>query len=403
MREDPAQKGLLYAGTETGVFVSFNDGHQWQPLQLNLPNASVRDLAIRDNDLVAATHGRAFWILDDLTPLRQIDDQGAQIVQANAWLFRPATAWRIRPGSDEGTALPPETPTGENPPNGAILDYYLKPAPSGPVTVEILDHAGKLAHRYSSDDQPPKVDPRTLDIPAFWIHPLQPPSAEPGMHRFVWDLRYPSLPSVDQPRFGRGEGPWALPGQYTVKLTVAGRTYTQPLTVKMDPRVKTPLPDLVKQFEMARQITAALAQSSAVYREANRLRARLQSLRSQAAAQSTSATAVEALDRKTEAIMGAPPASNPDNFGVGDTSMDRTSLHFLSGALAGLENTIESADVAPTTDAIAAFRHDQQVLRTTLAQWNEVKRKDLPQLNTFLRQANLPPISLEEAHRESGR
>jgi hypothetical protein len=392
VREDPVKKGLLFAGTETGVFVSFNDGEQWQPLQLNLPNVSIRDLVVHDNDLVVATHGRALWALDDLTPLRQLD---AQVAQADAWLFRPATALRIRPGSDEGTPLPPETPAGENPPDGAIIDYYLKSASTGPVVLEILDHAGKVVRRYSSDDQR-FLDPRTLDIPTSWVQTPKPPPTEPGMHRFVWDLRYPDLPAIEPPRSGRrGGGPWALPGQYTVKLSANNHDYTRPLAVKMDPRVKTALPDLAKQLDLARQITAALEQDVQAHGEVGRLRAQLRSLESQPEVQGALATAVKALDHKAEAIMGVRPV-NPESFGVGEPSTDRTSLRFLSGALNRLESAIESADAAPSTYAVAAFRHNRQVLSTTLAAWNKVKREDLLQLNMLLLQFKLPPISVEE-------
>ncbi len=393
VREDPVRKGLLYAGTETGVYVSFDDGGHWQPLQLNLPHASVRDLEIHDDDLVAATHGRAFWILDDVTPLRQLN---AQVAQADTWLFQPAAAWRVRPGTDEGTPLPPEEPAGENPPYGAILDYTLKSAPAGEVTLEIFDTAEKLVRRFSSADLAQKVDPRTLDIPAFWVHPPEPPSAAPGMHRFVWDLHYEGVTGARNRRSGSA-GPWALPGQYTVKLTVGGRSYAQPLTVKMDPHVKTPLPELAKQFELARQVTAAQTQVAAASREANGLRTRAESLRKQAGSQSAFGAAWEAFDHKVEAIAGVAPAASPGNVVAETAAGDRTSLLYLRGALVNLENAIESADVAPTHDALTAFQQAQQLLQATLARWREIKSKDLPQLNELLRQVKLPPLSLEES------
>ncbi len=393
VREDPVRKGLLYAGTETGVFVSFDDGDHWQPLQLNLPHASVRDLEIHDDDLVVATHGRAFWILDDVTPLRQLS---AEVVQADAWLFRPATAWRVRPGSDEGTPLPPDESAGENPPGGAPLDYLLKAAPAAPVLLEIFDRAGRLVRRFSSADPPQKVDPRALNIPAFWVHPPEPLSAAPGMHRFIWDLHYGGVPGLRSPRFGSA-GPWVLPGEYTAKLTVDGRSHTQSLTVNMDPRVKTPLPDLVKQFELARQVTAALGEVAAASRQANHLRAELQALRKQSASQGSLAAAVEALDRKTAAIAGVAPATSPGNIGGESAQEERTSFLYLSSALAGLENVIESADVAPAPDAVAAFQKIQTVLRAALAQWAEIQVEDLPRLNEKLRAAGLPVLSLEDA------
>ncbi len=167
VREDPVRQGLLYAGTETGVFVSFNDGDEWQPLQLNLPDCSVRDLVIHDDDLVIATHGRSFWILDDVTPLRQLS---AQVANADTVLFRPETAYRVRPSSFEGTPMPVDTAQAENPPAGAVIDYYLKSPPSGVITLEVWDSAGKLVRRYSSSDKPPQIDPKRVDFPTSWIH-----------------------------------------------------------------------------------------------------------------------------------------------------------------------------------------------------------------------------------------
>ena len=238
VKEDPLRKGLLFAGTELGVFVSFDDGDNWQSLQLNLPPCSMRDLAIHEDDLIVATHGRGFWVLDDMTCLRQINDD---IAKYDAYLFRPADAVNIAPGSEYGTPQPRDEPLAENPPYGAIIDYYLKSATSNPVTLEVLDPAGETIRRYSSEDKAPPVDPDTLNVPAFWRRTPEPLSAAAGMHRWVWDLR--PTPAAAPPArgggggFGRSEAR-VLPGAYTVKLTVGGRSYIQPLKVKMDPRSK---------------------------------------------------------------------------------------------------------------------------------------------------------------------
>ena len=394
VREDPVRKGLLYAGTETGVFVSFNDGDEWQPLQLNLPNCSVRDLVIHDDDLVIATHGRSFWILDDVTPLRQLS---AEVASAEAYLFRPEMAYRLRPSSFEGTPMPLDTPQAENPPDGALIDYHLKSAPGGVVTLEVLDSAGELVRRYSSSDKAPQIDPKRLDFPASWIHFPPPLSADPGMHRFVWDVRYQGLPGGNPMAafFRGGGGPWALPGQYTVKLTVSGQSYTQPLTVKMDPRVKTPLADLALQFKMARQINMAQAQVSAAFGEANRLHGQLQALNSnlaKARGQKALAGEVEALDKKTIAIAGG--TSGP-SFSETEPS-PTTSLRSLTVSLGQVERAVGSADVAPTADAVTAFQRDQQAVQEALAGWNKIKSQDVPHLNSTLKQAGLLPISLEE-------
>ena len=242
VKEDPQRKGLLFAGTELGVFVSFDDGDNWQPLQLNLPPASARDLAAHGDDLIVATHGRGFWVIDNITPLRQV--KGA-IANDKAFLFKPAVAINIIQSGDNGTPIPRDEALAENPPAGAVIDYYLGAASNGPVVLEILDPAGDLVRRYSSADKPAPVDPDTLNIPAFWRPTPEPLSAAKGMHRWVWDLRPTPPPRTARqgaPGGGGGEGfgprPTVLPGNYTVRLIVDGETLTQRLVVKMDPRAK---------------------------------------------------------------------------------------------------------------------------------------------------------------------
>ena len=266
VREDPVRKGLLYAGNELAVYVSFDDGDHWEPLRLNMPAISIRDLAIHENDLVAGTHGRGFWILDDISPLREMN---AEVAAARAHLFRPGAAMRVRWNNNTDTPLPPEEPAGRNPPDGAILYYYLKTEAATPITIEILDSSNKLVRRYSSDDKPDPIDP-AVNVPTYWIAPPAIPPAGAGMHRFVWDLRYPPPDAVDHdypisaiyhntPRYP--VGPLAAPGEYSVKLTVEGKSYAQPLTVKMDPRVKTPLAGLVEQLRLAQRVTELMHRS----------------------------------------------------------------------------------------------------------------------------------------------
>ncbi|MFL6210175.1 MAG: WD40/YVTN/BNR-like repeat-containing protein [Pyrinomonadaceae bacterium] len=241
VKEDPQRRGLLFAGTELSVFVSFDDGDHWQPLQLNLPHASVRDLVIREDDLIVATHGRGFWVLDDITPLRQLS---AEVVNAATYLFHPADAFNMPPPSENGTPKPRDEALAENPPYGALIDYYLKAGASGEVVLEILNPAGESIRRYSSAERPTPVDPNTLSIPAFWVRTPATLSAAAGMHRWVWDLR-PTPPANRAAGGGGGGGgvfggrnTAVLPGLYTVKLTVEGQSYTQPLRVKMDPRAR---------------------------------------------------------------------------------------------------------------------------------------------------------------------
>jgi hypothetical protein len=251
VRPDPVRRGLLFAGTETGIWVSFDDGDGWQPLQLNLPAVSVRDLAIHGDDLVAATHGRGFWILDDITPLRQAE---TRLAAAPAHLFSPAPAFRLRRSVNGDTPLPAEVPAGANPPAGAILDYVLGTDATGEVSLEILDGAGRQVRRFSSraDERSPEAiakAERSEPFRADWLRPPEPLPSAAGMHRFVWDLRYPPPPALHYHAgisavWGAGagadlepEGPLVPPGGYRVKLTAGGRSYFAPLEVKMDPRV----------------------------------------------------------------------------------------------------------------------------------------------------------------------
>jgi photosystem II stability/assembly factor-like uncharacterized protein len=390
VKEDPVRKGLLYAGTELGVFVSFDDGEHWQPLQLNLPATSIRDFAIKDNSLVVATHGRAFWILDDLSPLRQAT---AQIAAADAYLFQPPVAYRMRAGSQNGTPLPIGTVVAQNPPDGAVIDYYLKAAAGGPVTLEILDSAGQLVRRYSSADQPPAPNPRSMDVPEAWLRVPPVLSSAAGMHQWFWDVRYAPAAGVQGGgRFGGGGGPWALPGQYTVKLTVGGQSYTQPLTVKMDPRVSVTLADLQKQSDLARKISALQSQASAAQREARQLRAKLQSTRQQASGNAAVLTALDALDRKMQEIAGTTAAPNPSSAGVAEPSSDIASLQYLGRKLSEIAGSVNNPDAVPTTTAVTAFDQVQPAITAALAKWGELKSTDLAQLNAVLRQNNLPEI-----------
>jgi photosystem II stability/assembly factor-like uncharacterized protein len=263
VREDPVRKGLLYAGTERMVHVSFDDGESWQPLRLNMPATSIRDLVVHGDDLVVGTHGRGFWILDDVTPLRQLDGKTAADVP---FFYAPQTAIRVRRSRNTDTPLPPEEPAGQNPPDGAILDYVLTARPAAPVALEILDDKGSLVRRFASDDPPePLVDP--LVVARYWVRPPRILSAAPGMHRFVWDLRF-SPPLTKQHEYPMtaipGDtpreplGPLVLPGTYTVKLTVDGKALTRSLTVKLDPRVRMSPTDLTSQLGLQRRIIAAL-------------------------------------------------------------------------------------------------------------------------------------------------
>jgi len=243
VKEDPDKRGLLFCGTERAVYVSFDDGDNWQSLQLNLPATSMRDLAIKDDDLIVATHGRGFWMIDDMTALRQLD---AKSSGESAILFRPAASVSLPAPSEQGTPLPKDEPFAENPPNGAVIDYYLKATPAGPVVLEIVDAAGNTVRRFASDDHPQPRDPNALNVQTVWAPVAEPLSAAAGMHRWVWDLHGapPAAPAGGRGGGrgggggggGRGRGGAALLGSFTVRLTVDGKMYTQPLVVRTDPR-----------------------------------------------------------------------------------------------------------------------------------------------------------------------
>ena len=261
MREDPKRRGLLFAGSEQAVCVSFDSGGRWQSLRLNMPATSIRDLVIKDDDLIAGTHGRSFWILDDITPLRRLPDTP---LSAGPQLFAPQDATRVRWNMNTDTPLPPDEPAGQNPPDGALLHYWLDAdAPS--VTLEIADGGGMVVRRYSSADPPePLVEGR--NTPDYWIRPNQPLRKTRGLHRFVWDLHHerPAVGAFNYPiaAIWRNTprtplGSW-VPGRYSVRLTAAGQTRTASLTVRMDPRVKAAEADIRQQHELSRALDAAL-------------------------------------------------------------------------------------------------------------------------------------------------
>ena len=322
VREDPRRRGLLYAGTERTVYVSFDDGDHWQSLRNNLPATSIRDLVIKDDDLVVGTHGRGFWILDDVTPLRQLT---AQVTAEPVHLFRPQLATRVRWNMYTDTPMPQEEPAGRNPPDGAILNYRLAGDARGPVTLEILDARGSLVRRYSSDD-PPEQPVEGRNIPDYWIRPPQRLSAAAGSHRFVWDLRHPrpAVPSFSYPIAAvyrdtekEPRGSWVLPGRYTVRLTVDGARHEQPLVVRMDPRVKASAAALGQMYAASRGLDSALTMTA-------------------------------------EAIKHAPPGSTDE-------------LRRLQGDLAQLFDLVEETDDAPTTQVMAAIREKRGALSRLLA------------------------------------
>ena len=314
VREDPRRPGLLYAGTEKGIYFSIDDGAGWQSLQLNLPTTSVRDIAVHGDDLIVATHGRAFWILDDIEPLRELS---AAIVSRD-YLFTPATAYRVRPGSEDGTPLPSDEPQASNRLLGVYIDYYLAGPATTPVTIDILNTAGSSVRHFSSTDSSAGIDLNSIDFTASWLPAPALPRPSPGFHRFVWDFHE-----------DRSDGPLAPPGSYVVRLSVNNHSYIRPATVRKDPRVGATDADLREQYELARRIEELRKKVDTLREEAGRL--------------------------GNNAVAGRAPPDNPDGS-VGAKIGDIGSLRYVDASLARLELAVESADAHPTPIMYDAFR-----------------------------------------------
>jgi photosystem II stability/assembly factor-like uncharacterized protein len=381
VRADPVRAGLVYAGTETGVYVSFDDGDHWQSLQLNLPVVSVRDLAVHGRDLIAATHGRSFWVLDDLAPLRQMEDSA---LRAPVYLFAPAAAVRLRRSVSNDSPLPPEEPHGTNPPAGAVIDYLLRAVPDGPVTLEIRDSRGGLVRRFSSDDRPtPPQEPPQIAVE--WLPRFEPPTRNVGLNRFVWDLRYPPPPAA---RYGysiaaiagRGtvpepQGPVVLPGAYEVRLGVGGQSYTRSLRIELDPRVHVADSGLVAQLRLGLDIWNAMAEQHA-------LAGSLRSARDQ-----ISALAARSLDRATRASLTALDGQVDSLTRAADGAGDE---------LAGLETAVGSADREPTEQARVVFVAQRERVGGALRRWQQLLTAELPALNARLARQQAPVVHIEE-------
>ncbi|HEX4809553.1 MAG TPA: glycoside hydrolase [Bryobacteraceae bacterium] len=387
VREDPKRKGLLYAGTERETYVSFDDGDHWQTLRLNMPATSIRDLIVKDDDLVVATHGRGFWILDDVTPLRQME---TAVTTADATLFRIETATRIRWDMNTDTPLPPDEPAGENPPDGAIIDYVLGDV-TGPVTLEILDSAGKLVRRYASTDPVEPIDPM-LAIPKYWVRPPQILETSAGMHRFLWDLHYQPLPRArpDYPMQAivhdtapAPDSPWVLPGSYTVKLTADGKSYTEPLMVKMDPRIRASTTALRAQFTLSKQVYDEMMSASEALEKVRSLRAQLK------AADGGESDVSTALDKKLAALQGTPRGR-----GFGAAGPD--TLSSVNSSLGQLLRAMQEADAAPTTALATAVIAQRTALAHLMKSWNEITTHDLEDVNAQRKQAGQPELDLNK-------
>ncbi len=409
VREDPQRKGLLFAGSETQVYFSLDDGDHWQSLRLNMAPSSVRDLIIKDDDVIAGTHGRGIWILDDITPLRQID---AQTLNTDAVLFKPETAWRVRWNTNTDTPLPPDEANAPNPPEGAVINYYLKSDANGPVTLEILQQDGKLVRRYSSADVVPQLpDSRTnAPLPLYWYRPPQGLSASAGLHRFTWDVHYQPLGTG-----GGGGGlpiaavpfntvpspntPWVAPGTYTVKLTVNGKTFTQPITVKADPRVKTPAIAMNEVYTLTKAMYFGAADAQLARQQACALREQATGL--EAKAESATRQALADFAAKVLSIAGScdPPAApggqrGPRGGGGGTGGAAAGTLAASGTALAGLMNSLQGADVPATAVQVAAITAARTGQTKAMTAWTALKTVDLPALNAKLKTASLGEVKV---------
>jgi len=389
VREDPLHKGLLFAGTETSAWVSLDDGDSWQSLQQNLPATSVRDLVVHDDDVVVGTHGRSFWILDDITALRQMRPQ----TLSADFLFRPANAYRYRRDTWTDTPLPPEEPAGKNPPDGAIIDYFLKSDVSD-LKLEILDGSFHVLRVYPNNDRP-SPSAKDLHVPTYWVRSPQELVKQAGMHRFVWDLHFvpPDVLGRDYPISAvyhdtplAPQGILAPPGEYIVRLTVGSHEFMQPLVIKGDPRVKVSDADLEQQYAVEQKLVDALHQDYTALQQVRSLRAQLKDLK--ARAQGSTSTAIANLDADASALEGSAGGS-----GGGATGPQTQSLARLNGSLAHVYDVVGLADAAPTAQAIAAADQLQQALRATLARWEQTKNT-IATVNQQLQGSGLPTIDL---------
>jgi photosystem II stability/assembly factor-like uncharacterized protein len=429
IREDPRQKGLLYAATETQVWVSFDDGDRWQSLRLNMPAISVRDIQLKDDstclcsDLVAGTHGRGFWILDNVTPLRQQAALKAAAASNSALLFKPATAVRVRHGTNDPTPWPPELPAGENPMPGAIIDYFLPSDASGEVMIDILDGANKVVRSYSSKDAMldphPAVDMAAYDkicrarptatycgLPLYWPGRPIGVSTKAGMHRFSWDMKLEPFEvedienagdegatgAVPHNTYDEANAPWAPPGAYTARLTVGGKSFTQPISVRLDPRVKVSPIALTQVATLSREMWDGAWAARSAFETGRKFSAELAKV---------SGADVAAFKAKVDSIAPAPAAGGRGGRGgrggfggrggapAGPLTLDRASNAMMTAAMG-----MQGAEAAPTDRQVAAVTAARTQAAPVLARWKALTTTELTALNTKLKAAGQPTVAV---------
>ncbi len=364
VREDPKQPGLLFAGTERNVYFSIDDGNNWKSLRMNMPASSIRDLVIHENDIVVGSHGRSIWIMDNIAPLRELSEA---IATSGSFLFTPSEAIRVRWNMFSDTPLPPEEPTGQNPPDGAIIDYYLSENAEN-VALEIFDDAGNIVHDYSSDDPPENIDTTSLPHPTYWIQPAQSLVVDQGHHRFVWDLRYEqprgtrrqyAISAVYQRTPSGPQGPLVPPGIYTVKLIVDGASFEKSITVKMDPRVKISEEDLDLQTKLSMDCYNG-------YLEAQEIREQVEE---------TMKNADKDREKILVGLLGNRIPGNPDVLygSIYFTPKEDETIMGLQHKFLYILNLVQGADVRPTTQAETAVIELQASLEHIKTRWEDIK------------------------------
>ncbi len=386
VREDPKRRGLLYAGTETGVFVSFDDGTHWQPLQLNLPVSPIHDLVVKDDDLVVATHGRSFWVLDDLTPIRQLNKQS---LIADTILYQPQTALRLH----YPTEFDRRQPVGDNPPAGAIIDYYFKSPPKDEISLDILDASGKVVRHLSSKEK------KEGEQPPEWPDRVERPKTIPaneGMNRFAWDLRYDDPVQIPGAFYtGEGpKGPLALPGDYQVKLAVGGKSQAAPLHLAIDPRTKGAEPALQKQFTLSMQVNDRISQLHQAVNEIRDLKSQIQTLHKRFGDDQRLKPALDAADQLDHKMSEVEQRLVQVNMKGSEGNLAFPNM--LNERFDTFSHTIDGGDAEPTKPQLDVFQMLSSQLEEQLKKWAQIKNEDVPKVADLIKQANLPALIITE-------
>ncbi len=386
VREDPKRRGLLYAGTETGVFVSFDDGTHWQPLQLNLPVSPIHDLVVKDDDLVVATHGRSFWVLDDLTPIRQLNKQS---LTADTILYQPQTALRLH----YPTEFDRRQPVGDNPPAGAIIDYYFKSPPKDEISLDILDASGKVVRHLSSKEK------KEGEQPPEWPDRVERPKTIPaneGMNRFAWDLRYDDPVQIPGAFYtGEGpKGPLALPGDYQVKLAVGGKSQAAPLHLAIDPRTKGAEPALQKQFTLSMQVNDRISQLHQAVNEIRDLKSQIQTLHKRFGDDQRLKPALDAADQLDHKMSEVEQRLVQVNMKGSEGNLAFPNM--LNERFDTFSHTIDGGDAEPTKPQLDVFQMLSSQLEEQLKKWAQIKNEDVPKVADLIKQANLPALIITE-------